>query len=83
MIHEAACYTIPVKPEPRSRMLVPWWSKECDEAVRSRNKAYRRLRKYPMLVNVIEYKRLRAVARRIIKDAKRNSWRKFLWYVRS
>ena len=30
-----------------------------------------------MLVNAIEYKRLRAVARRIIKDAKRNSWRKF------
>jgi len=77
MIHKAACYTIPVKQEPRSRMQVPWWNKGCDEAVRCRNKAYRRLRKYPMLVNVIEYKRLRAVARRAIKDAKRNSWRKF------
>lgn len=58
-------------------MMVPWWNKECDEAVRNSNKAYRRLRKYPMLVNAMEYKCLRAVARRVIKDAKSNILRKF------
>ena len=73
MIHEAACSTMPLKQEPRTRMLVPWWNKECDQAVRSRNRPYRKLREFPMLVNVMEYKRLRAVARRVIKDAKRNS----------
>lgn len=50
MIHEAACSTIPLKQEPRNRMRVPWWNKECDQAVRSRNRAYRKLRKFPMLV---------------------------------
>lgn len=74
-MHEAACNTIPVKQEPRSHMMVPWWNKECDKAVRNRNKAYRRLGKYPMLVYAMEYKCLRAVARRVIKDAKRNSWK--------
>ncbi len=66
-----------MKQKPKSRVLVIWWSKECGEAVKSRNVAYRRLRKYPILINAMEYKRLRAVARRVIKDAKRNSWRKF------
>lgn len=77
MLHEAACYSIMIKQNPKSRVLVPWWNKECDRAVKSRNVAYRRLRKFPIMINVMEYKRLRAVARRVIKDAKRNSWRKF------
>lgn len=77
MIHEAACYAITMKQKPKSCVLVPWWNKECDEAVKRRNVVYRRLRKYPILINAMEYKRLRAVARRVIKDAKRNSWRKF------
>ena len=74
MIHDAARCSIPVKQAP---MLVPWWNKECDEAVRNRNVAYRRFKKYPIIFNAIEYKRLRAVARRVIKEAKRCSWRKF------
>lgn len=77
MIHVATCSTIPLRQEPRTRMLVPWWNKECDQAVRSRNTAYKRLRTFPMLVNVMEYKQLRAVARTVIKDAKRNSCREF------
>lgn len=43
MLHEAARCSIPVKQTPRPCMLVPWWNKECDEAVRNRNVAYRRL----------------------------------------
>ena len=58
-------------------MLVSWWNKGCDEAIRNRNVAYRRLKKYPIMFNATEYKRLRAVARRVIKEAKRCSWRKF------
>uniref|UniRef100_A0A0E9Q9Y3 Uncharacterized protein n=1 Tax=Anguilla anguilla TaxID=7936 RepID=A0A0E9Q9Y3_ANGAN len=35
-----------------------------------------------MLCYAVEYKRLRAVTRRVIKNAKRNSWRKILWNTR-
>ena len=57
-------------------MLVSWWNKGCDEAIRNGNVAYRRLKKYPIMFNATEYKRLRAVARRVIKEAKRCSLRK-------
>ena len=59
------------------RKAVPWWNKMCDEAVRERNKAYSVLRKYPVQENAIEYKRLRAKARRVIKTAKRECWRNY------
>ena len=77
MIHKAASRTIPFKQEPKARKRVPWWNKKCNEAVRNRNRAYSKLKKYPMLENVVEYKRLRAVARKVIKGEKRNSWRAF------
>lgn len=77
MIHRAAQNTIPLKQSPKPRVMVPWWNKECDAAVRDRNRAYRRLRRYPTLSHVVEYKRLRAWARIVIKTAKRNSWRKY------
>ncbi|KAL7390520.1 hypothetical protein ABVT39_022758 [Epinephelus coioides] len=77
MIHNAAHGTIPEKQEPKGRKRVPWWNEKCDEAVRKRNKAYRKLRKYPMSDNVIEYKRLRALARKVVKEEKRSSWRKY------
>ena len=42
MIHNAANGTIPEKQEPGAQKSVPWWNKRCDEAVRSRNRAYRK-----------------------------------------
>lgn len=49
----------------------------CTIVVRARNKAYRRLRKNPIEEQSILYKKLRAKARRVIKETKRESWRKF------
>ena len=77
MLHEAAQCSIPVKQAPRPCMLVPRWNKECDEAVRNRNVACRRLKKYPIMLNPTEYKRLWAVARTVIKEGKRCNWREF------
>lgn len=77
IIHKVAQLTIPLRNVPKARALVPWWNKNCDIAVRNRNRAYRKLRKYPVLDNVMEYKKERAVARRVIKNAKRDSWRSF------
>lgn len=36
MILEAASSTVPLKKNPRSPVLVPWWNKECEKAVRNR-----------------------------------------------
>lgn len=42
MIHNASCSRVPMKQNPRSHVLVPWWNKECDIAVRNRNRTYRK-----------------------------------------
>jgi len=56
---------------------VPWWNKDCDKAVRDRNCGYRALRKYPTEDKAIEYKRLRAIACRVIKSAKKECWKRY------
>lgn len=50
------------------RKVVPWWHKTYDEAVRARNRAYRRLWNFPVESNVLIYPRLRSVARRVNKS---------------
>uniref|UniRef100_A0A8C2KZI6 Uncharacterized protein n=1 Tax=Cyprinus carpio TaxID=7962 RepID=A0A8C2KZI6_CYPCA len=77
MLIQVAEEFIPKFDCPKERQMVPWWNEKCTQAVLARNKAYRRVRKFPMEECAIEYKRLRAKARRVIKDAKRESWRKF------
>ena len=59
----------------RRKKLVLWGSKACTKAVAARNQAFSKLRKYPVELYAIEYKRLRAAARRVIAMAKKNSWR--------
>lgn len=76
-VSKAVQKSVPVKRSRKERRIVPWWNKTCNEAVRARNIAYRQLRKSPVEEHVIVYKRLRARARRVIKEAKKESWRKF------
>lgn len=72
-----ACKCVLVKKNPKRRISVPWWNKVCNEAIRARNQAYRSLRKSPMESIAMEYKRLRAKARRVVKGAKRECWRRY------
>ena len=51
--------------------------KECCKAIQSRNKAFKVLKRNHTFQNLIEYKRLQANVRRIIKNAKKDFWRKF------
>lgn len=57
--------------------MVPWWTEECNSAVRDRNRAYKNVRKHLFENWAVEYKRLRAKARRVIKEAKKQSWKTF------
>ena len=56
----------------------PWWDTECSKAVAHRRRARNILSRSPTLANLIEYKRLTAVARHIIKSKKKQSWRRYV-----
>lgn len=74
----AAEEAIPKGKNKGNRKLVPWWNEECHQAVRTRNKAFRIVKRTHNLQNLIQYKKAQAVVRRTIRQAKRSSWRIFL-----
>ena len=55
---------------------VPWWNTECQIAVNQRKEAYRRYNRSKLVVDKIEYCRMRAKAKRVQAEAKRNSWQR-------
>jgi len=57
--------------------IVPWWSRECKEAVKERYKAFRLLKTTHTFQHLIEYKRAQAMVRQHVRKAKREYWRKF------
>ena len=61
-----------------SRIKVPWWTEECRNALTNRNRALREYQKDKTQEKNIEYKRVKAVARRTIREAKRKTWREFV-----
>lgn len=53
----------------------PWWTAECRRAIALRKRGLNRFRRNKEnLALLYEYKRLKAAARRIIRQAKRESW---------
>ena len=60
------------------RRKCPWWDKECAEAVARRKRAKSALFKEPTETNLINYKRLEAKAKNIIRKKKRESWQKYI-----
>ncbi|XP_024889478.1 uncharacterized protein LOC112465909 [Temnothorax curvispinosus] len=54
-----------------------WWDVECDEAVRQRKSAFAEFRKSKSLHAWIEYKRLKALAKRTINKKKKENFEKF------
>lgn len=78
VIIEAAELTIPkTKGNIRERKNVPWWSEVCEKAIKARNKSLKILRKTHNVENLLKYKKLQAEVRRVVKKAKRESWRNF------
>ncbi|CAF3471748.1 unnamed protein product [Rotaria socialis] len=55
-----------------------WWNEECDRAVRKRKSSLRKYHKFPSDFNFVLYKKDRAYARYVIKQAKQDSWRNFV-----
>ena len=56
----------------------PWFNDECKEAIKKRKDSLKHFKQYPTKTNLNACKILRAKARRIIKQAKRSSWKDFI-----
>ena len=54
-----------------------FWNDDCDNAVKYRDKMKRKVRNKFDMASFVEYKRSKAVATKVIKKAKRSSWRSF------
>lgn len=62
---------------------VPWWNDDCREARRKQNKAWGILRRYPNAENLVEFKKVKSLGRRTRRQARRESWVKFLSGINS
>ena len=70
--------TVPKTSGKPRRPPVPWWTKECAEAIRARKRAFRHFHRSSTIENLIVFKKARALARRTIKAAKMASWRTYV-----
>lgn len=55
----------------------PWWNVECSRAVAIKRRAFQKWRRRPERIYQLEYRRLEAKAKKIIKKYKRISFREF------
>ena len=56
---------------------VPYWTDECTAAVKERNKAKNRMQQTRDLTDRQAYYKLKGIAQRVIKDAKKQHWREY------
>ena len=78
MILDSADGCIPKTSGQPRRTPVPRWTKECGDAIRARKRAFKRFDRNSTTENLIAFTKARALARRIIKEAKAISWRKYV-----
>jgi len=75
-VREAALEGIP-QSKRSIKIVVPWWNKQCDIAVKNKKHAFNRMKRTWLLRDIIIFKRYRAKAPRVILEAKSSSWRQF------
>lgn len=68
---------------PMPRKSVPWWNASCEAALRESKSAFNKLKKHNTLENRLEFNRLRARSRSIIKTSKRESWANYVSSINS
>ena len=78
MVLDSADACIPRTSGQPRRTPVPWWTKECGEAIRARKRAFKKFDRNSTTENLIAFRKARASARRIIKEAKTASWRNYV-----
>ena len=77
-ILHAAEASIPKTSTVHTKHGVSWWTTDCRQALRERNRRYRHFSQQPSQANFIAYKKARAQARKVIRNAKTDSFRQFI-----
>ena len=62
------------KPPNGAKSPVPWWTDQCSKVTRDKKVALNKLKRSALPEDFINYKKKRAVARKIIKAAKKKGW---------
>lgn len=57
---------------------VPWWNADCEKAVKENKRALNKYRKHRTEENFLLFKHLKARARRILKQSKKESWQTYV-----
>ena len=60
------------------RIKKPWFTDECEIAIKDRKKAERLFNKTPTLVNLNNFRIAQAKARRTVNQSKRKSWKNYV-----
>ena len=61
----------------KTKFCKPWWTTECSKEIARRRRARKAMERRPTIANIIDFKRCAARAKRCIKKAKKETWRKF------
>lgn len=77
-ILEAADKYIPKLNLQKCKRYVPWWCDKVKEAVEMKKRALKAFRRNPIPINFIEFKRCRAITRKIIREQQEKSWDSFI-----
>lgn len=64
----------------RKRNLL-WWNEQCSKAIKIKNRALTRNKRQLKTENVILFKKARANARKVIREARENSWQNFITLI--
>ncbi len=76
IILAAACY-IPKSTGRMRKKRAPWWDDKCKQAIKSRNKAFKLVKRSRNFQHLVQYKQAQAMVRKTIRQARRTCWRKF------
>src|SRR6266576_1187985 len=77
-ILQAAINSIPKSSPWIASKQVPWWCPEIKEAISLRKKALRKYKKHSTDENLINFKKFRAAARRLVRIKQQESWNSFM-----
>ena len=61
-----------------TKPLIPWWSQSVADTIKERKRAERRYRRSPDVNDLAQFRRRRAKARYIMRQARRKSWSEYL-----
>ena len=67
--------TVPKSSATPKHVVNPWLDADCEKAIKDRKKAQRKLSRQPTAENLTTFKIKRAIARRVIKEKRRQCWR--------